>query len=1202
MEEKNENSSINKNNKYYSLAPSYEAECPDFYIETLDFVLNEKRVNDNNKKNKEENEFKNRNIAVSGGYGAGKSSIIKTFFYKSKYKKKYNPIYVTLGSYIEKKDIDTIDNMNDCFNNMSIEVSILQQILYTVEPNLLFKSRFRRIDTCNKMDVISYFVFSIFISYFVFLFYLFLNFDKTIKFLVDNGSSIPIALFILFTLFLFFLILYVLSKFNINTFKFKELKIGFEESNDNLLNKYVEELIYIFINTKYNIVVFEDIDRLKDEKYIFSKLKEINDIINNRLKGKTVQFIYAISDDLFFNPEYRTKFFDFILPIVSYSGFGNSINSLEKLLNDRDINRDIIKDICFYAKNQRFIFDIVNEYNIYKNNYISYSLDKYIRKVDKEQLLYLMAYKVLYPDRFGWLVSNKGKLSYFFSNVFTSDVRNYVLDTYEQNKAEIQTIRDKDYNKKFCEMLISEIKGTIFKYLRCQDIVYVMINVNNKSICSLSDFMTNPDKYVNIIRNNNINFINKNNNYNYVNEKEIFNNSISKEDFLNISLLINKDFNTSKLEKKYNDCVNKIKNYNFNNVDVNTKIKILKDRELPSIYDVDVDVDKQINDFEEKMIIRNIIRSNHHRFILLNKNNLLFRIEDNEKLDDIKMGLPIDRNYRFGNIKELYDVLIPDDFVNDSVNNYQVFQYLNELYDSSLYLYNYFLNFNIEKCMFLSLNESNIKVLKRYNKYFNDIWNCIKDNNLDKEKDFLIKMIYYTIKYCNSNILDDNSFFYECIQNCDGVIEYLENKYNMISKKITKFNICFSSNINFKIRNKNMIKLIYGNLFFSISLNHFYVISQIMKFDYDNKKVLQSITNLGDSNNIYKLCYRDINNFIDLIFIDDIKQSDDEEFLVNFFNDNDISIENFIKIMSCEKKLFLDLELLDSKYYDAAKENNFYNQTWKNINILYLHSNKILDDYLIKSINNNYELLSNSPYNVDMYSDLCDSICINDNIDNKALDYIIEDILGEYRYNRLDSVSINNLKTLINHKKILLEEFNNFEELCVNSDIDDDYKIKVLINSFVNLKNMSIPSMSSNLLNGLLKSDLDKKELFNFAFLNKSLFSDETKDLLFDIALENIVNITEENIQMLLGANKDVNDKIVFYFKYENFINSPIVEILRFFEDDKINEILSGKSRIKFINNDINRKFFDLLVDSKLIQRYNVVEKDKKLSIISKKN
>lgn len=69
----------------------------------------------------------------------------------------------------------------------------------------------------------------------------------------------------------------------------------------------MDEILYLFRNADVDAIVFEDIDRY-DNNIIFSKLREINDLINNKDKSRPIRFLYLIRDDIFTSKD-RTKFF-----------------------------------------------------------------------------------------------------------------------------------------------------------------------------------------------------------------------------------------------------------------------------------------------------------------------------------------------------------------------------------------------------------------------------------------------------------------------------------------------------------------------------------------------------------------------------------------------------------------------------------------------------------------------------------------------------------------------------------------------------------------------------------------------------------------------------------------------------------------------------------------------------------------------------
>ena len=124
-------------------------------------------------------------------------------------------------------------------------------------------------------------------------------------------------------------------RFLFSNFKLKVLKlpagtgIESERESDSVFNRNLDEIVYFFEVTKYRIVFFEDLDRL-DEPNLFVRLRELNTLLNNSnaISKKTVVFVYAVRDDLF-GKEDRTKFFDFIIPVIPII---NTTNSREALL------------------------------------------------------------------------------------------------------------------------------------------------------------------------------------------------------------------------------------------------------------------------------------------------------------------------------------------------------------------------------------------------------------------------------------------------------------------------------------------------------------------------------------------------------------------------------------------------------------------------------------------------------------------------------------------------------------------------------------------------------------------------------------------------------------------------------------------------------------------------------------------------------
>lgn len=94
-----------------------------------------------------------------------------------------------------------------------------------------------------------------------------------------------------------------------------------ERVPEDYLDRYTQELIYCMSRVGRKIdrtVVFEDMDRLDEEicVQIFTRLREINYLLNTHLDvGKYIRFIFVI-DDKVANCLHYDKFFDYVMPVI----------------------------------------------------------------------------------------------------------------------------------------------------------------------------------------------------------------------------------------------------------------------------------------------------------------------------------------------------------------------------------------------------------------------------------------------------------------------------------------------------------------------------------------------------------------------------------------------------------------------------------------------------------------------------------------------------------------------------------------------------------------------------------------------------------------------------------------------------------------------------------------------------------------------
>lgn len=359
-----------------------------------------------------------RNIAVTGSYGAGKSTIIRS------YMEKFRPnefIHVSLAGFEMQED-------GEPTKTQEVELSILQQILYKKNRDALPDSRIDRILNRNNAHIRRVF-WSVFkvsapLGGILALIY----HDKVLEFTGIPGYFFnfiniipyPKAVFLLiFFLAALYFITECASQIGIFDKKIKlnkvallsgEMELESTESSS-LLNNCLDEIVYFFSRVdNYRLVVFEDLDRLKNPD-IFVKLREINKIVNNNLsEEKPLRFIYAVRDDIFFGTEARTKFFDFIIPVVPVMDNRNAFSLLNDKMNALiPGGEECLRSTSGYISDVRSLYNIVNEYYIF-----SKAVDNKTRNVS----LYAMVfYKNIFSHDYS-LIDKKVSILYKFIHHF----------------------------------------------------------------------------------------------------------------------------------------------------------------------------------------------------------------------------------------------------------------------------------------------------------------------------------------------------------------------------------------------------------------------------------------------------------------------------------------------------------------------------------------------------------------------------------------------------------------------------------------------------------------------------------------------------------------------------------------------------------------------------------------------------------------
>lgn len=430
------------------------------------------------------------NVAITGNYGAGKSSVVDSFELKCKNKKF---IHISLGQYDETKSSEK--NGLDKREINTIEGKIINQLLHQIDPNKIRKSIFKTLDTesqISPLKITVYLGLIILLSLYLFNISLWHRLVKNFSWLFWTTKPIIflIALAILFVLIVYGI--FHLSKLQrdfgfIKKLSLKASKIetdieifSNESSRISYFDRYLDDVLYLFKQSEANVIVFEDIERFNNSK-IFEKLKELNIVINRKRKicgDSKLVFFYLVKDDLFESQE-RTKFFDYIIPIVPVVTASNSNEILKELLTEMreydSLDKTFLFNISLYLDDMRLINNVCNEYLTYKETLSKLSLES-------EKIFSMVVYKNIFPKDFSLLQKNQG---YLFELLNSKEIA--LKNRREELNSKIKKL-EKKIEKADEEQLNDELElyGTILKVPPGRKV----IEVNSKSE---SDFSSRSD-------------------------------------------------------------------------------------------------------------------------------------------------------------------------------------------------------------------------------------------------------------------------------------------------------------------------------------------------------------------------------------------------------------------------------------------------------------------------------------------------------------------------------------------------------------------------------------------------------------------------------------------------------------------------------------------------------------------------------------
>lgn len=1205
------------NSKYFNLTPISDIE-ESVYFEALDEKLSDDSI---------------KNIAITGSYGSGKSSILESYFTKRKKKS----LRVSLASFCESKD-NNDDNQIICENRIDkneIEEQILQQIFYQLSNNNIPYSGFKSIKHHNKKSINLHIIAVIaWLISLISIPNIFILLNSNIRTVSNIGllkfwsqitwfnTIINIFLLSFFLVGLYFIlreITRILQKGQLKKIAMKSAQIELSECS--ALNKYIDELIYFFEATDENIVVIEDLDRFNSIG-LFSKLREVNYLVNNSPKvNQAVKFIYAIRDDIFTNHLNRTKFFDFILPIVPVINTTNSREVLrEYLKEDKKITPSYINDICLYIHDLRLLKNIVNEYRIYSG---------IINQNDKKRhniIFSIIIYKNLFPKEFTLEHSNQGLLYRIFKDRKDKIIESLIagkkthLVKLEEKKQEITSERTINEEKLREEYIMEILKS-------CSKVI---------SICdySIHDIVTDNNKFQKLFSNPTIQIYRGG--YTAVNTQNIDFNMIQRKVNLTCNYnerleLINKRNNGEfeELETQITKLKTDISKYKTRKISV--LIKELK--EDNNWKDILFEKDIEDSRSSEKELLALLIRKGY-----IDENYQLYMSYfyegsltpmDFELLINIKNGEGDNFNTKIEKIEELLSRISDDEFeYQATLNKDLICHLLNNKYKSDDVrldsLLTQFINDEeaFGKYIFPLINKLKTEKteLQKFitlivEKYYPRIWLSIENNGLsDEQKDDLIKIfLFLSDKYLKIfNDSSDNKLKQYLTKKENFIDVFAQEEYNNVIKLIKTLDIKFEKLQFGDYKNNTIFEFIYSNNCYILKNEMLYLMLynqlEINEEEYSNiyhHKNYTTICELQDEK-LKEYVNANIETYVQDIYIElEDLQNESEDAISSFIEDlddeeNTSIIENVLDNISTEIN---DIEKFGKKsVWGLLFKNNCVKPIWNNLLSYFIYKENVMDEIALSWLNETN--VSDSITKINLSTDnfeeeyhpaiqsLMRQIIINNIFEQSIYVKLIKSFPYYWSEIDLNNLSSEKISKLIDYKKL---EFNiHHYNLLINLVLDNILYIFTCNNISTFIEGYKEYPFNLNLNIELLKSakiNIKNKEEIVSKISIDNINNNELSELMGSIILQTKTKIIEkERIISVIYNCKNTEIKLKIFDKF--------IEELEFSEIDFILDNLGGKykeatelrRRPVWKNNNLNKSIADKLLKEGY---FNSVEIDK---------
>lgn len=1177
----NENQKI----KFYNLKPVKDINI-EIYEEVLDYCLNEKEV---------------KNVAITGIYGAGKSSLLESYKNKKNLNNKF--MHISLAHFIEENK----KNEDQKINLFTLEAKILNQLIHQIPVEKIPQTNFKIKSEINKKWL---FINSFQVTLFFICILYFKYFNKWEKYVNEFPKISCISFLLNLTInkiFILFLIILTIISFTIFCYNIikkqryrnllkklnihgAEIEIS-EENTDSCFDKYLNEVLYLFEKSDVDVIIFEDIDRFEIQQ-IFERLREINILVNNRLEknNKSLKFFYLLKDDIFISKE-RTKFFDFIIPVIPVIDSSNSYDEFLKIFENEKINKNFLEEVSLFIDDMRLLKNIYNEFKIYKGrlNNISLNLDK---------LLGMIIYKNLFPKDFADLQLNEGFIFSLFENK-PKFIQNNITDinnriekfehkineletiTYAENKKELQELK-----QIFLDYPYRNVNKTEWLSIKIPKFEELITKKENNEIEKLQSSINELNRQLKkikvqplaqIINVENINDIfNFNGNFKEVKENKYFN---------LLKYLVRKGY----LDENYSDYMTYFYERSMKKTDKNFLLNVINYEKTNFDYKLEnpeIIIKKlELGYFDKEIIL------NYDLFekLLSPKNN-----DEKEKLERFLKALKNSNELNF--IKEFFKQnRVKEKFINNLVNIW------NNIFEEIL---------------------------------LQDIFTS------DDKHLFSIDLLYY----CNDTTIEKinvNNILKNYIEEKSDYLKIENPKIEKLIEKFRLLDIKFKK-IDYFNANKELFNEIYKNSMYALNISNLeLILSTKNGIDLSDELITKNYTYVCKNKNseLYKYIDENINEYFKVILENASKINDEPETVIDVLNYENISDENkkeYIKLL--ETKITNISYIENKEFFDILVSNRKIDYNAKNIYTYFKEKGEEINDILIDFINSDNKILNFKEIEIEEKKKLVIKILECNDINNNNYKNILKNI-GYYHYDNGDfstSISQEKMDILIEENIVTMTEENlkymrnSYDEnmfyfikkniecylkiIILNSNLfSKDELLKILEDREISDKqklellqiskepiSIKDKKYSVNIQKYILKNNYDNSD-FEYLIINyKTYRSKNLKDCIFNLILENREEFCDLNNKIPDELLKEFlkNDKIsseeklpILLNKLESINNiEEFSELLKLINLEEYKEIFIKNKTLKFIKNDFNTNLLNELLEKNYIK--NIEEKD----------